>query len=147
MISRLHSGMEGGIEWGTDGPLQLQLATAVACCETVPETGEVARFPAETLGTHKDGQLHAGCPSCSCCQLHAVLHSTAACNDTTFSYQSINVAPQYYHPNAAPSIDAGLQAQSEVMAACHAPGSVKSTAKSISKTFKLAAGGGTPVAF
>jgi hypothetical protein len=25
------------------------------CCETVPGTGEVARFPAETLGTHKDG--------------------------------------------------------------------------------------------
>jgi hypothetical protein len=24
-------------------------------CETVPGTGEVARFPAETLGTHKDG--------------------------------------------------------------------------------------------
>jgi hypothetical protein len=23
--------------------------------ETVPGTGEVARFPAETLGTHKDG--------------------------------------------------------------------------------------------
>jgi hypothetical protein len=24
-------------------------------CEKVPGTGEVARFPAETLGTHKDG--------------------------------------------------------------------------------------------
>jgi hypothetical protein len=24
-------------------------------CETVPGTGEVARFPAETLGRHKDG--------------------------------------------------------------------------------------------
>jgi hypothetical protein len=24
-------------------------------CETVPGTGEVARFPVETLGTHKDG--------------------------------------------------------------------------------------------
>jgi hypothetical protein len=27
----------------------------VACYETVPGTGEVARFPVETLGTHKDG--------------------------------------------------------------------------------------------
>jgi hypothetical protein len=27
----------------------------VIVCETVPGTGEVARFPAETLGTHKDG--------------------------------------------------------------------------------------------
>jgi hypothetical protein len=27
----------------------------VAQSETVPGTGEVARFPAETLGTHKDG--------------------------------------------------------------------------------------------
>jgi hypothetical protein len=26
-----------------------------ALSETVPGTGEVARFPAETLGTHKDG--------------------------------------------------------------------------------------------
>jgi hypothetical protein len=25
------------------------------CCEIVPGTGEVARFPVETLGTHKDG--------------------------------------------------------------------------------------------
>jgi hypothetical protein len=26
-------------------------------CETVPGTGEVARFPAETLGTHKEALL------------------------------------------------------------------------------------------
>jgi hypothetical protein len=39
--------------------------------ETVPGTGEVARFPAETLGTHKDffgvvyiaHVLHAPCPT------------------------------------------------------------------------------------
>jgi hypothetical protein len=27
----------------------------VRSCEIVPGTGEVARFPVETLGTHKDG--------------------------------------------------------------------------------------------
>jgi hypothetical protein len=34
------------------GPSQL---AQYALCETVPGTGEVARFPVETLGTHKDG--------------------------------------------------------------------------------------------
>jgi hypothetical protein len=37
--------------------IQLDFAHGVAkvSCETVPGTGEVARFPAETLGTHKGG--------------------------------------------------------------------------------------------
>jgi hypothetical protein len=30
-------------------------------CETVPGTGEVARFPAETLGTHKEGGVQGEC--------------------------------------------------------------------------------------
>jgi hypothetical protein len=29
-------------------------------CKKVPGTGEVARFPAETLGTHKDGMAMHG---------------------------------------------------------------------------------------
>jgi hypothetical protein len=38
-----------------------QSAAAASCgdspwkCEKVPGTGDVARFPVETLGTHKDG--------------------------------------------------------------------------------------------
>jgi hypothetical protein len=37
-------------------------------CETVPGTGEAARFPAETLGTHKDGNtgynVTSSCMAC-----------------------------------------------------------------------------------
>jgi hypothetical protein len=42
----------------------------VSCCETVPGTGEVARFPAETLGTHKDGNTEYNVTST--CQLLSV---------------------------------------------------------------------------
>jgi hypothetical protein len=49
--------------WGLTGAYQpgvVNCLTLVSgcwnwACETVPGTGEVARFPAETLGTHKDG--------------------------------------------------------------------------------------------
>jgi hypothetical protein len=34
---------------------QSQQHSRMLHCETVPGTGEAARFPAETLGTHKDG--------------------------------------------------------------------------------------------
>jgi hypothetical protein len=37
-----------------------------ALCETVPGTGEVARFPAETLGTHKDGNTEYNVTSTRC---------------------------------------------------------------------------------
>jgi hypothetical protein len=33
----------------------VQVVGGMKCCETVPGTVEVARFPVETLGTHKDG--------------------------------------------------------------------------------------------
>jgi hypothetical protein len=40
--------------------------------EAVPVTGEVARFPAETLGTHKDGNTD------SCLVFHPPVHTACA---------------------------------------------------------------------
>jgi hypothetical protein len=36
-------------------PMVSRVVHKVRPCETVPGTGEAARFPVETLGTHKDG--------------------------------------------------------------------------------------------
>jgi hypothetical protein len=46
----------GGSSAGCGGQAHaLVMYISGVVCETVPETGEVARFPAETLGTHIDG--------------------------------------------------------------------------------------------
>jgi hypothetical protein len=78
-------------------------------CETVPGTGEVARFPAETLGTHKDGNTEhtAGvCAVAEGCTISAVvvvscimciLPSVRACWRTT-TCRTCFVSGCMHHP-------------------------------------------------
>jgi hypothetical protein len=42
-------------------PVMIISVSVMIISETVPGTGEVARFPAETLETHKDGNTETQC--------------------------------------------------------------------------------------
>jgi hypothetical protein len=53
------------------------LVGETAMCETVPGTGEVARFPVETLGTHKDGNTEHNVTSTA--RLCVLVGETAMC--------------------------------------------------------------------